>query len=82
MYSGACFLAEGDSKVVGQSYWRILTAGLEKEVGGSLKIFSSQTGDFEKPTFTFNDVIDSGGTQKTVIGLRDVCKIVTNKNCV
>lgn len=51
-------MQEGESKVAGQSYWRILTAGLEKEVGGSLKVFSSLTGDFEKPTFTFNDLIE------------------------
>ena len=58
VYSGASFMQEGESKVAGQSYWRILTAGLEKEVGGSLKVFSSLTGDFEKPTLTFNDFID------------------------
>ena len=82
VYSGAFFMAEGESKVVGQSFWRILTAGLEKDVGGSLKIFSSQTGDFEKPTYTFNDITEAGGSQQPVMGLRDVCKIVTNKNCV
>ena len=63
VYSGAFFMQEGESKVAGQSYWRILTAGLEKEVGGSLKVFSSLTGDFEKPTFTFNDLIESDKAQ-------------------
>ena len=46
-----------------------------------MKIFSSQTGDFEKPTFTFNDFAENDAGQ-TVLGLKDVCKIITNKNCV
>ena len=60
---------------------RVITVGQEKDVGGSLKIFNSENGDFEKPELIWNDYTENDANQSP-LRLNDICKIVSNKNMI